>query len=76
MGLFPPSKGNLYILVVVDYVSKWVKAIATPKNESKTIVKFVHKNIHTHFGASKTITSDERTYFSIRCFQISWRSTR
>ena len=33
MGSFPPSKGNLYILVMVDYVSKWVEAIATPKND-------------------------------------------
>ena len=29
MGPFPPSFGNMYILLVVDYVSKWVEAIAT-----------------------------------------------
>ncbi|KAA3483615.1 KRAB-A domain-containing protein 2-like [Gossypium australe] len=25
MGPFPPSWGNIYILIVVDYVSKWLK---------------------------------------------------
>jgi len=34
MGPFPPSNKNLYILVAVDYVSKWVEAIASPKNDS------------------------------------------
>ena len=41
MGPLPPSKGNLYILVAVDYVSKWVEAIAIPKNDEKTMVKFL-----------------------------------
>ena len=41
MRPFPPSFGNLYILLIVDYVSKGVEAIATPKNDAKAIVKFV-----------------------------------
>ncbi|GJT49606.1 reverse transcriptase domain-containing protein [Tanacetum coccineum] len=35
MGPFPNSKGNKYILVVVDYVSKWVKAQALPMNDAR-----------------------------------------
>ena len=31
MGPFPSSFGNLYILLAVDYVSKWVEAAACPK---------------------------------------------
>ena len=43
MGPFPPSTSNLYILVVVDYVSKWVEAIATPKNDVRMVVNFFEK---------------------------------
>ena len=41
MGPFPPSYGNLYILLVVDFVSKWVEAVACPRNDANTIVGFV-----------------------------------
>ena len=41
MGPFPPSFGNLYILLVVDYVSKWVEAIACQRNDANTIVSFL-----------------------------------
>ena len=49
MRPFPLSKGNLYILVVVNYVCKWVEARETPKNDAKTVVKFLQKKILTHF---------------------------
>ena len=38
---FPPSFENLYILLVVDYVSKWVEAIAFPINDANSIVGFI-----------------------------------
>ena len=45
MGPFPPSYGFLYILVGVDYVSKWVDAVATKTNDHKVVVKFLKDNI-------------------------------
>ena len=45
MGPFPTSFGKLYILLAVDYVSKWVEAIATSTNDHKVVVKFLKENI-------------------------------
>ena len=40
MGPFPSSYGNKYILVAVDYVSKWVEAVASPTNDASVITNF------------------------------------
>ncbi|XP_057755653.1 uncharacterized protein LOC130974825 [Arachis stenosperma] len=44
MGPFPTLYANKYILVAVDYVSKWVEAIATPTNDNKVVMNFLRKN--------------------------------
>ena len=59
MGPFPPSFGNLYILLAVDYVSKWVKAIACPRNDTNTIVGFIQRTILSRYGAPRIIISEE-----------------
>ncbi|GJY35819.1 reverse transcriptase domain-containing protein [Tanacetum coccineum] len=41
MGPFSSSRGNKYILVAVDYLSKWVEAKALPTNDAQVIVKFL-----------------------------------
>ncbi|GJY48385.1 reverse transcriptase domain-containing protein [Tanacetum coccineum] len=43
MGPFPNSKGNKYILVAVDYVSKWVEAQALPTNDARIMIKFLRR---------------------------------
>ncbi|KAL1317482.1 hypothetical protein AAHE18_15G136800 [Arachis hypogaea] len=53
MGPFQPSYSNTYILVAVDYVSKWVEAIATPTNDTKTMLKFLQKHIFSRFGVPR-----------------------
>ena len=68
MGPFPPSHGNTYILVAVDYVSKWVEAIALPNNTAKVVVKFVKKNIFTRFGVPRAIISDNGVHFNNHLF--------
>ena len=45
MGPFPPSDGKEYILVAVDYVSKWVEAILTRTNTHREVLRFVMRNI-------------------------------
>nr|GEU58318.1 reverse transcriptase domain-containing protein [Tanacetum cinerariifolium] len=62
MGLFPSSRGNKYILVAVDYLSKWVEAKALPTNDARVVCKFL-KNLFARFGAPKAIISDRGTHF-------------
>ena len=45
MGPFSIFFDNQYILVAVDYVSKWVEAVLTKTNDNKAIVKFLKENI-------------------------------
>ena len=68
MGPFTPSFGNLYILVAVDYVSKWVEATALPSNDSKVVLKFLKKNIFTRFRTPRAIISDGGKHFCNRHF--------
>ncbi|XP_058725897.1 uncharacterized protein LOC131597204 [Vicia villosa] len=63
MGPFPPSFGKNYILVAVDYVSKWVEAVALPTNDAKVVVNFLKNNIFSRFGVPRALISDEGTHF-------------
>ena len=51
MGHFPLSYGNQYILVAVDYVSKWAEAVPTRTNDNQVVIKFLRENIISRFGA-------------------------
>nr|GFA94819.1 reverse transcriptase domain-containing protein [Tanacetum cinerariifolium] len=57
MGPFPSSKGNKYILVAVDYLSKQVEAKALPTKDARVVVKFL-KSLFSRFGTPKAIISD------------------
>ena len=63
MGPFPSSYSNKYILLAVDYVSKWVEAIATQTNNANVVLKFLKKNIFTRFGMPRALISDEGSHF-------------
>ncbi|GJT04137.1 reverse transcriptase domain-containing protein [Tanacetum coccineum] len=62
MGPFRSSHGNKYILVAVDYLSKWVKAKALPTNDARVVVKFL-KSLFARFGTPRAIISDRGTHF-------------
>nr|GFB02903.1 retrovirus-related Pol polyprotein from transposon 412 family [Tanacetum cinerariifolium] len=62
MGPFPSSKGKKYILVAVDYLSKWVEARALPTNDARVVVKFL-KSLFSRFGTPKAVISDRGTHF-------------
>ncbi|XP_038989072.1 uncharacterized protein LOC120112931 [Phoenix dactylifera] len=73
MDPFPPSFGNLYILVAVDYVSKWIEAIPCKHNDHKTVLKFLKENILSRFGTPRAIISDGGSHFCNKPFEALMR---
>ncbi|GJS50905.1 reverse transcriptase domain-containing protein [Tanacetum coccineum] len=62
MGPFSSSRGNKYILLAVDYLSKWVEAKALPTNDARVVVKFL-KSLFSRLGAPRAIISDRGIHF-------------
>ncbi|CAM8922404.1 unnamed protein product [Rhodiola kirilowii] len=73
MGPFPVSCGFAYILVAVDYVSKWVEARATRCDDAKAVVEFLRTNIFCRYGVPKAIISDQGTHFCNRMMASTLR---
>ncbi|CAM8990195.1 unnamed protein product [Rhodiola kirilowii] len=73
MGPFPSSFGNRFILVAVDYVSKWVEAVASPTCDAKVVTKLFKKIIFPRFGVPRTVISDGGSHFKERHFEALLR---
>ena len=69
MDPFPQSFGFQYILVAVDYVSKWNEAIPSWNSDHKTVLKFLKENILSRFGIPRAIISDRGTHFCNKPFE-------
>ena len=61
-GTIPPSYNNLYILLAVDYVSKWVEAILTGTNDAKIVAQFLRSHIFSRFGTPRALITDNGTH--------------
>jgi hypothetical protein len=62
MGPFPKSHKYKYILVAIDYVSKWVEAEALPTNDARVFVNFL-KKLFARYGIPKDLISDRGSHF-------------
>nr|GEW27713.1 reverse transcriptase domain-containing protein [Tanacetum cinerariifolium] len=74
MGPFPSLRGNKYILVAVDYLSKWVEATAIPTNDARVVCKFL-KSLFARFGSPRAIISDHgenRASWSDKLDDVLW----
>jgi ribonuclease HI len=62
LGPLPPAQGNLkYVVVAVEYFSKWIEAKPLATITSVTVQKFFWQNIVCRFGVPKAITVDNET---------------
>ncbi|RDX67970.1 hypothetical protein CR513_53098, partial [Mucuna pruriens] len=66
MGPFLVSNEYSYILLAVDYVSRWGEVIATRTNDTKVVVDFLKSNIFCRFGVLKALISDQGSLFCNR----------
>ena len=68
MGPFYSSFGYIYILVGVDYVSKWVEAVPCRASDHRVVLKFLKENIFSRFRVPKAIISDGGSHFYKKTF--------
>jgi hypothetical protein len=70
LGPLPPAQGNLkYVVVAVEYFSKWIEAKPLATITSVTVQKIFWQNIVCHFGVPKAITVDNGTQFDAEAFK-------
>ena len=69
MGPFPKSNQYKYILVAVEYVSKWVEAAPTRRNDHYIVILFLKENILSRFGTPKAIIYDQGTHYCNKSFE-------
>jgi hypothetical protein len=69
MGPFPKSKNCEYILVVVDYVSKWVEAMPCRAADIKNSKKMFEEILFPRFRVPRIVISDGGTHFIDKNFQ-------
>jgi hypothetical protein len=70
LGPLPPAQGNLkYVVVAVEYFSKWIEAKPLATITSVTVQKFFWQNIVGRFGMLKAITVDNGTQFDAKTFK-------
>ena len=63
IGSFPSSQDNKFILIIMDYVPKWVEALASPTNDSLLVARLFKKIIFPSFKVLRILISDTGAYF-------------
>lgn len=71
VGPFGSSNRKNYVLLIVDYVSKWVEIVVLPYNVGRSIIIVLQKNVFSRFGTPWAIVSDEGSHFYNKLFRDS-----
>ena len=59
----PSARGHHYIIVAVDYFTKWVKAMPTFKHDGETMALFLFNQIIARFDVLREIVTDHGSHF-------------
>ena len=59
----PSSKGHKFVVVAMDYFTKWVEAIPLKTVMSQNMIDFIQEHIIYRYGIPKTITTDQGAMF-------------
>jgi len=69
MGPFQRSRDAEFILMAVDYVSKWVEELPCQATDSKHTKKMFHEVIFPRFGTPRMVISDGESHFIDKSFK-------
>lgn len=69
MGSFLSSFRFVYILVAVNYVSKWIKPNPCQHNDNKTMICFLKQSLLRRFRIHRAVVIDEGKYFCNKSFE-------
>jgi len=69
MGPFPPSKKCEFILVAVDYVSKWVEPLPCKHADNISSKRMFEEVIFPRFGVPRVMISDGGAHFIDKRFK-------
>ena len=77
LGPFPRSvRGNSYILVVIDYLTRWIVAAAVPNTSTEPVVEVLENEVLCKYGAVERLISDRGSAFTSHRFAAimdKWR---
>lgn len=65
----PSSKNQRYILVGIDYFTKWIEVIPLPNMGQEDVIELIQKHIIYRFGIPETFTTDQGSIFTGRKMQ-------
>jgi transposase InsO family protein len=57
------ARGHHYIIVVIDYFTKWVEAMPTFSNDGETTTLFIFNQVIARFGVPREIVTDHGSHF-------------
>lgn len=69
IGPLPSSFRNKIILVVVEYVSKWIEVVASPINDAQVVIKLFKNVTFPRFGVPRLVISDGGSHFISTIFE-------